>query len=302
MPKKSAKVASPGRSSGDKQLGSISNDEITFLEAHSDVPVPELARRMRRTEKFVKKHLAQLPVYSQMAAAKDWIARLHAAPFWSEISQGFVSPSEQLYFQRAWASYMEQFGSLADILPTDELMVKDLIMLDIMSQRAVCEQASLLRRIQELERLIQQESDRDDEDRDRLQITDWRNQLNALYAAKTAISKNHLDYQNRKDVKLRDLKGSRDQRFKQLQESRRNIFELIKTLSTQGNRIKEGRINEKIKVAAEAVAGDWNDVIEYDDGSADKPFLSPEGEIKDQEDEEFNRIDEPNNNFFEGDS
>jgi soluble cytochrome b562 len=261
--------------------GRISKSEQEYIRAnHDTMTVEAIASHLRRSEDFVRQQIAALPTVEQNIEQGDWVSRLHASSFWPEIRKGLMG-SEVGYFEKAWASYMDQFGSATDILATDELMIKDLVMLDIFSQRAITEQANTLRRIDELEKAIEKEENLDEEDRNQMQLANWRTQVNSLYAAKTAISKQHLDYQQRKDAKLRDLKGSRDQRFKQIEESRRNIFELIKELDKRKRRVEEGRLAEKVKIAAERVRQDWNELHEFEDGEVDKPFLSPEGELED---------------------
>lgn len=261
--------------------GRISKTEQEYIRANYDtMTVEAIAEHLRRSEDFVRQQIAALPTVKQTIEQGDWVSRLHASSFWAEIRKGLMG-SEVGYFEKAWAAYMDQFGSATDILATDELMIKDLVMLDIFSQRAITEQANTLRRIDELEKAIEKEESLDDESRNQMQLANWRTQVNSLYAAKAAISKQHLDYQQRKDAKLRDLKGSREQRFKQIEESRRNIFELIKELDNRNKRVEEGRLAEKVKVAAERIRDDWNEYHEYEDGEVDKPFLTPEGEMKD---------------------
>lgn len=261
--------------------GKVSKAEQEFVAAnHETMKVVDIAAKLRRSEKFVSKLIAAVPTIQKTEEAGDWVSRLHSSSFWAEIKKGLIG-GEVGYFERAWASYNDQFGSATDILATDELMIKDLVMLDIFSQRAIAEQANTIRLIGELEKAIEKEEQVSDDVRDQLSILNWRTQVNALNTAKSSLTKHHLDYQKQKDAKLRDLKGSRDQRFKQIEESRRNIFELIKELDTHKRRLEEGRIAAKVAVAAQHIADDWNEVMEYEDGTVDKPFLSPEGELKD---------------------
>ncbi len=273
--------------------GKVSKIEQEYVAAnHETMKVAEIATKLRRSENFVSKLIAAVPTLQKTEEQGDWVARLHSSSFWVEVKKGLIG-SEVGYFEQAWASYNDQFGSATDILATDELMIKDLVMLDIFGARAIAEQANTIRLISEIEKSIEREGQVDDDLRDQLSLSNWRTQLNGLNTAKGALTKHHLDYQKQKDTKLRDLKGSRDQRFKQIEESRRNIFELIKELDTHKRRAEEGRLAAKVAHAAERIADDWNEVMEYEDGTVDKPFLSPEGELKDDrlqnEQEEANR-------------
>lgn len=260
--------------------GKLKKEHLEYVEAnHETMSVEEIAKYLNRSVSMIEKTIQALPRYQQEKDKNEWVSRLHATSFWGEVKKGLVG-NETPYFERAWASYMDQFGSASDILATDELMIKDLIMLDILSNRTINDKANILRRINSLEQLIDEEMKKSSLDRNAQELAAWRTQLNSLMAAKVSLGKEHLDYQNRKDAKLRDLKGSRDQRFKQIEESKRNIFELIKELNKQTNRRKEGRLMEKMKIAAENVLDDWGNTFEYESGELDKPFLSPEGELK----------------------
>jgi len=261
--------------------GAASGREMEQIAANRDMPLAELAALLNRSENFVRKQIAALPTVEKQIEQGDWVARLHSSSFWPEVRKGLIG-SEVGYFEQAWASYNEQFGSATDILATDELMIKDLVLLDICGQRAFTERATVLRRIAELERMIDDEQEKDIDSRDMQELALWKTQLSAALTSKNALSKEHQDYQQRKDAKLRDLKGSRDQRFKQIEESRRNIFELIKELDKHKRREQEGRLADKVRIAAANVADDWNELTEYEDGTVDKPFLSPEGELKDE--------------------
>lgn len=260
--------------------GKASKKDLDYIAANSDQPVAEIAATLRRSEDFVRKYIAAQPTFDRINEHGDWVSRLHTSSFWPEVRRGLVG-GEVSVFEQSWASYMSQFGSTSDIMETDNLMIKDLVMLDILCQRAINDKANTIRRLDVLEQSIDIERQKDEEDRDQVELQRWMNEKSALLVAKTALSKEHIDYQQRKDTKLRDLKGSRDQRFKTIQESKRNIFELIKDLDSDNKRRIEGKLAEKVRIAAERVRDDWNQVMEFEDGTVDKPFVSPEGELED---------------------
>jgi hypothetical protein len=242
--------------------------------------VEDLAAKLSRSEAFVRKHIATVPTHERIEEQSDWVSRLHASVFWTEVRKGLIG-SEVGFFERAWAAYSDQFSSASDLLATDELMIRDLIMLDIFSMRAVLEQSSATRMIDDLEKAIEKEKELDEEIRNMLEAGQWQTQINSLKAARTALTKVHIDYQKQKNDKLRDLKGARDQRFKQIEESKRNFFDLVKDLDTHKRRVKEGQLAAKVQLAAKNVTQDWNQLHEFEDGEIDKPFVSPEGELED---------------------
>jgi hypothetical protein len=161
-------------------------------------------------------------------------------------------------------------------------MIKDLILHDISAQRAMVDRSKIIRRIDQTEKDIEKEL-RKEEDKDYELIAVLRSEISSLIAEKGSLSKEMLEFQVKKDAKLKDLKGSREQRFKQIEETKKNLSELIKELDTYKKRKSEGIYAEKMKIASEKIARDWNVPMKYEDGTYDKPFLSPEGEMEDQE-------------------
>lgn len=204
---------------------------------------------------------------------------LKEAHHWEKTKQSLF-PDEVKYFERQWEAYVEQFGGVGEILPTDENMITDLILFDIYSQRASIAKKQALEKIENLKQEIEQESKKDRDERDRDLISRLHEQLNNLRASLIDLTKEHMEYQNKKDNKLKDLKATRDQRFKQFQESKRDFFELLKELDTQKSRIKEGKFAEKIKLAAQKITHELQNSYKYEDGQYDSPFLIAE-EIED---------------------
>jgi len=254
--------------------------------------VAKIAAKLRRSEDFIRKLIAQVPTVQQTEDQSDWVARLHSSSFWVGVKKCLMG-SEVAYFEKEWARYSDQFSSSTELLATDDLMIRDLVLSDIFQMRANADKTNAMRLISELQKAIHTEGQVDLATRDQLAIVNWTTQVNSLSPAMLAYAKQSMDYQRQKDAKLRDLKGSRDQRFKQIEEINRNIFELLKDLDTRKRRIVEGRMAAKMALSAQLIRDDWNQVMEYEDGTVDKPFLTPEGELKDvrlqNEQEQANR-------------
>jgi hypothetical protein len=275
--------------------GAISLEEEKFILDNIDhMSDDDIAKRIRRSPEFVQKYRLAPPNRKNAGKPSDPKAgplrKLRQSHFWREIKHSLLV-GEVNYFEQEWVRLIDQF-STNEILPTDELMIKDCIMLDVASNRALAEKKKTLEKILDFDRKLTLEEGRGDR-QDPRRIASLSTQINALRAALPALSKEHLEYQDKKDRKLRDLKATRDLRYKNIEESKRNIFELIKELDTYEKRKREGRWMELMRMAADKVGDRWNQVIEYEDGSFDKPFLSPEGEME-NEDVDFTPVPEEN--------
>jgi hypothetical protein len=256
--------------------GRATDEEVKFVVDNLDnMEIEDIAKTLNRSIQFVKDRIAQAPQLVEDEVVSETVAKLHKSYFWLEIRRTLLK-SEVPFFERQWAKLIDQF-STNEILATDEMMIKDLIMLEIGVMRANAEKRKVLVLIDDLDKKIKREYDVDEDMRDMAGIQMWHSQLNSLRAALPALSKEHLEYQTRKDQKLRDLKATRDLRFKHIEESKKNIFELIKDLDSHKKRKQEGRFMELMKMAGDKVEKVWQDSLEFEDGTYNTPFLSPEG-------------------------
>ena len=268
--------------SSDLKTGQLNRKELDFIANNVETLTPEeMAKQLRRTVDVVKKKIAQLPKRQQLHAQSGAVEQLHASPTWAELKR-ILMASEQDYFETQWAAYVQQFSSGTDIMATDEMMIKDLIILDIYGNRAAAEIVNAKILINQVQKLIDKEREKSPEVRDQVSMQSWQEQVNSYRGSLKALTETHLSYQQRKDAKLDDLKATRKARFKELTESRQNIFGVLRELDDVRNRIRKGRMMEKVRIAAERVKQDWGQLTEYEDGTVDKPFLSPEGELNNE--------------------
>lgn len=262
--------------------GMASIEEITFIQNNVDKLKPEqIAAHLHRSVNFVAKCIAQIPKRQQLLEQTDAVEQLRASPMWMEVKRSLM-PSEYDYFCSLWASYIEQFGSGSEVLATDEMSIKDLIMMDIVQSRASAQVVNQNILIEQLSKLLDKERDKAIEVRDQMAMQTWQEQVNSARGSLKSLTETHLSYQQRKDAKLDDLKATRKARFKEAQEAHQNIFGLLRELNEHRTRQREGRLMEKVRLAAEKVRQDWNQLTEFEDETVDKPFLSPEGELEDE--------------------
>ena len=262
------------------KVGKPSVEELAFIEANIDTyTVEQIAERLNRTVDFVAKHKAQCPQRQKMSEAGEHIQRLRISPLYSELKQCLSAP-EIARFEQQWAALLSQFVQTGDVLETDHMMVKDLIILDIMGSRVLATYLELSLRIQELREKIEKENLLPEDTRDKVAIQIWNTEIQSLVATVPSLTRDHRDYQHRKDAKLEGLNATRNQRFKRIEERAKNPIELFKDLDSVQRRIREGRAAEKMKIAANKLRDEWQQHIEYEDGTFDSPLLTPEGELK----------------------
>jgi hypothetical protein len=262
--------------------GNVSNDEMDFIRENHEIMEPEaIAAKLNRSVSFVQKHSAQAPVVDEIQSRGDAVERLHKSHFWDEIKRTLLR-TEVNYFEQQWAKLIEQF-STDDIMATDEMMIKDLIILDINGLRASAEKKKALELLSGLEMNVEKERKVDPDMMDTAMLAVWNTQITSLRTALPQLSKEHIEYQQRKDQKLRDLKATRDLRYRNIVESRKNVFEMIKDLDTHKKRQREGRWTALMQAGADKIEAEWQQTLEYEDGTYNSPMLSPEGVLAEDE-------------------
>lgn len=265
-----------------KKPGAFATKEIEFIEENMDILSPEdIAEKLNRRVDKVREQIAKMPKRGVKLEQQDILTQLHNKYFWSALEQG-LSPEELRYFEAGWTQYLHQFGA-SEILPTDEMMIKDLVILDIYCDRALRQRRVAQTEIDRLNRLINDELAKDMINQNMSDLMNWRTQVSSIFPAYNTANKDYIEFQQKKDSKLKDLKATREQRFKQIQESHSNFFDLIKELDTQRSRATEGKWAEKMKIAGARVRQDWSKLKTFSDGDVDKVLLSPEGELEDED-------------------
>jgi hypothetical protein len=80
---------------------------------------------------------------------------------------------------------------------------------------------------------------------------------------------------------LKDLKGTREQRIKAIEDSKQTFASFIKQIATSDEfRDKIGIEMEKMRLASEKEKERLSEYFTYEDGNVDQPFLTPETVIQ----------------------
>lgn len=254
--------------------GAASLEDIAYIRANSATMTDaQIASAINRSEDFVRKIRAQTPVLVQAAESVDNIDALHAKHWWNELLKSLLD-SEVIYFEQSWAALQAQFD---DVVVTDELIIRDLIMYDILANRNLRQQKEVLDGNMLYQRLLEEEYAKVIEERDSVVIANLNQQLNSGKAAYVSLQKGYAEIDDRKNKAFQSLKATRDQRFKQLKESKHNFFDLVRELNTREKRASEGRFNELFKLAANKERDKFQQQLDYTgNNDFNIPLLTPE--------------------------
>ena len=169
------------------------------------------------------------------------------------------------------------------IICLDGIISKDVIIEDILLHRALEQKKNILEEIKENERLLAEEREKDMDDRDSDFMTNALRTIVQLRGTSEAYTKEINEIKKTKDGKFKDLKATRNERLKTVEESGKNIFALIKLLDEQKMRETEGRMTGLVYEASKTKEGQMKQNMVFADGEVDRVWLTPEAELEDEQ-------------------
>jgi len=263
--------------------GRFSKKEQQFIEQNCEaMPFDEIASELDRDpdsiESFIKNKLRRgisRQKQKELNAAYD----LKNRPYWSDLKAQFSSRELEMFLFH-WGRIISQFRD--DVLPTEELQVIDAIKLELLMNRALKEQQANMLSIENFEGLIEDEKNKAPGDRDIDYIFNLERQVAVQRAAQESIARDYKDLQTKKNAMLKELKGTREQRIKRLEDSKETFASWVQALALRPEmRDDLGVEMEKMRLAMEKEKVKLTEYHKYEDGVVDQPFLTPDSVLED---------------------
>jgi hypothetical protein len=258
--------------------GRFSKEEIVFIKkSFEHLSYEEIGTRLDRDpesiEKFIKEKLGK-NVSSTEERAVQAEYDLKTRLYWRDLKDQFSKDElEMILFH--WGRMIGQFRD--DVLPTEELQVLDTIKLEILMNRALKEQQKGMKDVENIEKLVTDEKRKSLEDQNMDVIFNMERQIAVLRSAQETLNKDYKDLGQKKAVMLRDMKATREQRIKRLEDSKETFVGWVKRLLDDPVYSRElGLRMEKMRIAANEEKARLSEYHQYEDGSIDQPFLTPE--------------------------
>ena len=258
--------------------GRFSKEEIVFIKkSFEHISYKKIGEQLDRdpesVEKFIKEKLGK-NVSSTEERAVQAEYDLKTRLYWKDLKDQFSKDElEMILFH--WGRMIGQFRD--DVLPTEELQVLDTIKLEILMNRALKEQQKSMKSIEDLEDWVVREKQLSIEDRDLDRIFNLERQIAVLRASQESLNKDYKDLQQKKGMMLRDLKATREQRIKKLEDSKQTFVGWIKKLAEDPAYSRKIGIDlEKMRIAYKQEEARLSEYHQYEDGVIDQPFLTPE--------------------------
>ena len=256
--------------------GRFSVDEMSFIEAQAEVLSPDqIAEKLDRDPASIRDWIEKNIGFSASQKKEAAVANeLKAKPYYRELSNQFSAEELEMFefhFKKMWSQFKD------DVFHTEEMQIIDTIKLEILMNRILKSQMDNQQEVLMNERLVQDEKARDKDQRDMDLIINMERQIAILRASQETLSKDYKDLQARKATMLNDLKGTREQRIKAIEDSKLTFASLVKKIATDPSyRNHIGIEMEKMRLATEKEKERLSEYSNYEDGIVDQPFLTSE--------------------------
>jgi len=256
--------------------GRFTKTEQEFIKNnHREMSNLEIATRLDRDpisiQSYVKEKIGNSTLDDREIEA---LHDLQSRPFWKDLQKQFSEEELQSLLYH-WSRIITQFRD--DVLPTEELQIIDAIKLEILMNRALIGQQTNMSGIREYEEQVTIEKSKDLEVQDKDHIYNLERQVAVCRAAQDSLTREYKDLQTKKASMLKDLKATREQRIKRLEDSKQTFIGWVRNLmSNPEARRQMGNDMEKMRLAMEVEKERLSEYHQYEDGKIDQPFLTPD--------------------------
>jgi hypothetical protein len=258
--------------------GRISKEEERFISNNIDNMVVEdiakaLDRDVESVDSFIKRKLKKGISLEEAAAFS-----LEDRPYYEELKQQFTEEELEL-FSYHWSRIIAQFKD--DVFPTEELQVIDVIKLELLMNRCLKSNKDNIQTISLYEGLLKEERSKDKDQQDIDYILNLERQLASLRASQESLNKDYRELQTKKANMLREMKGTREQRIKRLEDSKQSFISWVAHLIQDPETMKRYGVEmEKMRLAMAKERERLSSYHKYEDDTVDQPFLTPDTVIE----------------------
>lgn len=263
-----------------KKRGQLSLEEEKFIrENFQTLSIDEIAITLNRGPKPIQRYIDEnnlLALDSNEEQDSKYLKhKLHKKTFWHEIVRQFDEDSGELeYFENTWVNLIKQFRE--DVLPAEELQIKQFITIDILINRSMKERKRHIAETEKLQKLVDKEYEKPEDQRDIPKLANLETQLSFARNSIASYTNEYTKLLTEQQKISKDLKATREQRIKRIEDGKSSWTGLIRMLEDEEIREKEGRQMEILSMSTAKQKEKLMDYHEYQDGAIDIPILTPE--------------------------
>lgn len=262
-----------------KKRGQLGLDEEKFIRDNfNSLSLDDIANHLNRSLAPIQRYIEENRLAGDPADQNDekiLRLKLRSKNFWTEIKRQFDEDSGELeYFESLWINLIKQFRE--DVLPAEELQIKQFITIDILINRSMKERKRHITETEKLQKEVDKEYAKSDAERDIPKLANLETQLSFARNSIANYTNEYTKLLNEQQKISKDLKATREQRIKRVEDGKSSWVGLIRMLEDEEIRERQGREMEIINLATEKVKSKLYDYHNYADNTIDSPFLTPE--------------------------
>lgn len=266
-----------------KKRGQLSLEEEQYIKDNiQKLSINQISNDLNRNSSTLKKYIEKNNLYIDDDEKDIDFAlkqKLHCKTFWNEIQKQFDAPTGELkYFEDTWIGLVKQFRE--DVLPAEELQIKQFITIDILINRSMKERKRHIAETEKLQKEVDLEYALPESDRDTAKLANLETQLSFARNSIANYTNEYTKLLNEQQKISKDLKATREQRIKRIEDGKSSWVGLIRMLEDEEVREKTGREMEILNMASEKFKDKLSEYHTFADETVDKPFLLPETEAK----------------------
>jgi hypothetical protein len=268
---------------GPKKRGQLSLDEEQYIRDNvSSLTIDQIADGLNRHIAPVERYIKESKITSQSSDDKILKQKLHTKTFWNEIEKQFDESSGELeYFENTWVGLIKQFRE--DVLPAEELQIKQFITIDILINRSMKERKRHISDTEKLQTQVDKEYAKPEDQRDIPKLANLETQLSFARNSIANYTNEYTKLLNEQQKISKDLKATREQRIKRIEDGKSSWVGLIRMLEDEEVREKEGKQMEIMALASLNSRNQLSQYHNYADNTLDSPLLTPETALEKQE-------------------
>lgn len=264
-----------------RKRGALSNEDKIFIRKNvRKLDLAEIAEKLNRSAKPIRRFINDEKIGPDFDIIKtdveksqnEIIQALRQRPFYRDLKDQ-LSQNEIRSFEEAWVLFQVDLG---DILASEELDLKELILLDILKSRLLHESKIATDERNDARDNLRIEMKLPKEDRDRELIRQYKQTI--------ADSQNYLSTFNKdlnalidKSNKIKNaLQQTRAQRTENLDKAEVNYKSFLKILQEKEHRERAAREQEIMLAAQRKEEKKLSELYEFADGVIDRVILSSE--------------------------
>jgi hypothetical protein len=261
-----------------KKRGQLSLDEEKFIRDNiNSLSIENIANQLNRNIDPIKRYIDEEKLFSSedKNENENLKRKLRSKTFWNEILRQFDSDTGELeYFEDTWIGLIKQFRE--DVLPAEEIQIKQFITIDILINRSMKERKRHISETEKLQRLVDKEYEKPEDQRDIPKLANMETQLSFARNSIASYTNEFTKLLNEQQKISKDLKATREQRIKRIEDGKSSWVGLIRMLEDEAIREKEGREMEIIALATDKAKEQLYSYHNFVDKNVDIPILNPE--------------------------